>query len=205
MSLIIPVGFAEVGIELRHTLDPDPWFVTFGVSFETMSAFDDVFATIEAAWANSTVLTPNTALSSSAAFTGINLRVGTATEPIILRKNVNHVGTNTGSFLPQNCAILVKKNTLLGGRRNRGRMFWPNMLDEGTVNDVGLLNPSTITNNQTSANNFFNLLQDPTVIDGAALNMHVLHSEGKSSVPPPTPVSSLTVDSVISTQRNRLR
>lgn len=112
------------------------------------------------------------------------------------------VGTSTDDKLPQNCAMLVRKNTALGGRRNRGRFFIPGMLTEEGVNNVGIIGSSDRGAYQGGIDSFFAELTTST----PALPMVILHNTGGvSPIIDPTVVVSLTVDSTISTQRRRLR
>lgn len=109
-------------------------------------------------------------------------------------------GTGVGSSLPNNCAALAKKSTSLGGRRNRGRMYFPCPL-ESEVDTAGLNTTAAITawNTQLtkllpggSIHTAFGFLGDAVV----------LHDSGSQT---PATMTDLACQSKIATQRRRMR
>lgn len=203
MPLVIPDGFADVAIEMRATGDPQPWYVTFGVNcFAGEIDVDVIGATVNNAWAQ--VMTQ---ISDQVTHTGAKITVGQDEgDPIrgFSTENAAGLGDNGSAMLPQNCAALVHKQTNLGGRRAKGRFFWPLILSEGSVDNVGNILDGLRTQMQSAADAMLQQLDVPT--SGAPMPMVILHgSEGESELIPPTPVTSLRVDGVISTQRKRLR
>lgn len=109
-------------------------------------------------------------------------------------------GTLVGAALPINCAILVKKQTDLGGRRNRGRMYFP-CPDETATDPAGLYGSSSVIafNVQTAKlltggtiHTAFGFLGDPVV----------LHETGSQT---PATVTDLVTQPKIATQRRRMR
>jgi len=54
-----------------------------------------------------------------------------------------------------NTAILLQKRTAFGGRRNRGRVYLPWFLNEGNVNEVGLIVPAGLASVQASVTSWF--------------------------------------------------
>lgn len=129
----------------------------------------------------------------------IRLVIGTSdpSAPIVVDHGAWAGGDNTASCLPANCAVLVKKNTLLGGRKGRGRMFIPSPTEAG-VDTAGNLTSSQLSDFTSRANDFLTGLAGISGVDGVFL----FHS---SSVDPPTEITSLSVDPVIATQRRRMR
>lgn len=110
------------------------------------------------------------------------------------------IGTGAGSGLPNNCATLVKKSTALGGRRNRGRMYFPTPL-EGEVDGAGTNTIGAVTAWNTlllrllpggGTHTAFGVLGDAVV----------LHDEGSQT---PTEVTDLGCQTKIATQRRRMR
>lgn len=206
MTLIIPPGFAHVAVELRHENDPDPWYVTFGVSTEFSGADPELIGeTAMYAFHQGFQAT----MSPDLDVTGCAVTIGQdGGEPIItfVTPTTALGGSANDARLPQNCALLVRKNTNAGGRRNKGRMFVPGVLAEGAVSSTGIIDPGAVATYQGYAVAFYVALNDG--IPGPAatsIPMFLLHSTGISAVIDPTEVSSLTVDNVISTQRRRLR
>jgi hypothetical protein len=109
-------------------------------------------------------------------------------------------GTGTSAHLPQNSSTLIHKRSGAGGRRNRGRLnFIPPA--EASVSANGAIDPASVSGFQTRFSSWLQQIQALT----AVADMVILHSVGISTAPPPTVVTSLVVDPVISTQRKRLR
>jgi hypothetical protein len=110
---------------------------------------------------------------------------------------VGVAGGSSGDDQVPSVAMLVKKNTELGGRANRGRMYLPG-LNESVTDTGGVIDASELPLWQAELETFF----DEVV--AADLPPVVLHSED-SPVSTPTPIISLTVDSKAATQRRRMR
>lgn len=201
MPLIIPPGFTEVAIELRATGDPDPWYVTYGVdSSEAEGNIQAIGQTSIDAW------TPvMTVMSDIVTFSGVKLTVGQDGEfPIrqFVPTGTTVTGGDSNGKLPSNCALLVRKNSNIGGRRARGRMFVPLVLGETVVDNVGVITGGALTSYQAKMNGHFVELQNNAI----ATPMVILHSSGGQSPPgDPTVVTSVQCDNVIATQRRRLR
>lgn len=118
-------------------------------------------------------------------------------------------GTMSGSTLPGNCAMLVKKRTAFGGRENRGRLYLPWMLLEGDVSEDGTWGGSAKTARQTVADNWLDDLNSGTdfwpvianrVYDAPWDNPNrklIEINEGKL-------ITALQVQGVIATQRRRV-
>jgi len=201
MPLLIPPGYSHVGLQFRHSADPDPWFVTFGVDSSSVTSDpEEIGEACCIAWMDSL----DSWQSTEVVLEGAQIVVGQdGADPIrqFVASDIG-AGASTAQKLPQNCALLVRKNTTLGGRRNRGRFFVPGMLTEGGVNNVGVITTSDRGAYQGGFDAFLAYLNTQTPI----LPMFILHnSQGISEPPDPTAVNSLTVDVTIATQRRRLR
>ena len=206
MPLVIPPGFAHVAVEHRADGDPDPWYCTFGIdTSDAGAAYPDIALKIINAWAVSW----ENIIGTFVTFSGVQLTVGQdgAEELRLYFPFDTFEGLNTSQKLPQNCAMLIKKQTLLGGRRNRGRMFIPGAVDEDQVSNTGVINSPKVTEWGNAAQLFVDNLADPAYLFGAqaAIPMVLLHSTGNTPTGDPTPVAFATCDNVISTQRRRLR
>lgn len=131
----------------------------------------------------------------------------------------NYVGTpQAGSVGPASLspgsAFLVEKVTATGGRRGKGRIYWPGVYDGWADQDGGVL-AAAIPTIQGALND---LLDDLEVEN---MPMSLLHSPGYTwdivggqprriyddpyVGPAPYPVLNLNLDPVIATQRRRLR
>lgn len=206
MALVIPPGFAHVAVQMRHDLDPDPWYVTWGVDVTGLGG--DVEAI---AWHNMEGFAHAFAatISPTINVTGCEVVLGQdGGEPVraFVAPRGPLTGTANDDRLPQNCALLVRKNTAVGGRRSRGRIFVPGVLAEVAVSPVGIISSGGLTSYQSYATQLLtNINTEDVAGNTPATPMFLLHSEGISLVPAPTEITTLTVDNVISTQRRRLR
>lgn len=201
-----PVGFAEIAVEYVHFADPEPWFNVFGVELDLgNNSAQEAVDHVAAVWTTNIA----DALSENVIMTSVVGRVGQDGAPDIVVPSTlpEYTGTNTGAMLPQNCAALIRKNTNLGGRRGRGRFFLPAVLPEPLVTDTGQMDSTLRSFLQGIADDILLGLATPDPVTGATTPMVILHSPGQSggSVPPPTPVETLTVATTIATQRQRLR
>lgn len=194
MTLLIPPGYALVTLKWKLSLDAEPMESTFGVGNGSHALGQTEANAIASAWLARFTLA---GLRNTYTFTGLDMAVGQdGGDPVHYTVVQNSVGTGTNASLPQNCALLIKKGTALGGRQGRGRMYLPaGYLQEGLVDDNGTIDSSFRGDLQTAATAF------RSDVAGAAGNMDLLHSGSLA----PTVVTSLTVDTRIATQRRRLR
>jgi hypothetical protein len=202
MALIIPVGFAQALVPFKHAGLVREAVITFGI--DTSGLGGDYVAGADAqvwylnenwgAWIDSDVtIGPTT------------LRVGQdGGDPLTVEGSLQATGTNVSGMLPPNCALLIKKQTNLGGRRGRGRCYFPWVADEGSVNESGAVNTGSVATYTGAANDWLTMMAagdsiyDPTP-------MVLLHdSSGAGVEPAPTPVVSMVCDALIATQRRRL-
>lgn len=141
----------------------------------------------------------------------ITLVKGTATvaEGLAFESFSGAAGTSVSDGVAVSAAAIIEKRTGVPGRRNRGRMFIPAILEAST--DIGgHLTPARIAVIQAAATQF---LTDVGTIDVDA-EMMILHSKGwDGDVEPPDPgnapdprvVTNLIVNPLVGTQRRRLR
>jgi hypothetical protein len=115
-------------------------------------------------------------------------------------------GLNFDSSAP-NTSWLITKNTELGGRRGRGRMYVPGV-PELSIDNGGVLESSYFTAQQTAVNAWLAALIAAGSIDFLVLE-HEPAAPGTQNPSPqpslPSVVSSLTVSGLVATQRRRLR
>jgi hypothetical protein len=206
VALVIPQGFAQFAVELTNAADEDPWTVTFGI--ETDLATEDavehcniVLAAFTAAWRPSidTSVTIGPARGTFGTDGPDPIQVESTTSPVL--------GQRSMDALPQNTAVLIRKQTGLGGRKNRGRMYMPALAAKVDVTEVGAISSGPLADFQTAATNFYNLLdtgQSGLVIPTPMVILHAATSVSLG-LPAPTPVTSLVVDPIVATQRRRLR
>jgi hypothetical protein len=115
-------------------------------------------------------------------------------------------GGRAGTFLPPNVALLVKKLTSLGGKKNRGRTYFPFFLDDADVNENGTLATGVQAAFQTLMNSFVNALAAdsiPMVISHKIFNVP-LPPHFVTHVQAGALITAYNVEPMIGTQRRRL-
>lgn len=118
-------------------------------------------------------------------------------------------GLNAMSSTTPNCAILLRKNTAVGGRRNRGRIYLPFMINEGEVDEAGSLSAGVIGDINTDAAAWLSDLESGGDQEFVIANRFYdapwdNPSRHLVSVNIGEHVTSLTCESVIATQRRRM-
>jgi hypothetical protein len=202
MPLNIPPGFAQVGLRMIYSGDPEPMVCTFGLDISAAGGdFDNVRSAIEVSADDNLSDIFSTVIS----FIGVDLAIGqdggnpvTVSLPFFSAFS----GTDTGSTNPQNCAYLIKKFSTTPGRQGRGRMYQPGTR-ESQVNDLGVVTAAEANVIGAGWNAFFSQLAnglDPV----PDLPVVILHTVG-TPVQTPSPLAGVQCDSVIATQRRRLR
>lgn len=106
-------------------------------------------------------------------------------------------GGATGDASPPNLSVLVRKNTGVGGRTGRGRMYVPGMTD-GNLLDGGVIGSSVVSDWQQGFDDFFDALGASGIVPA------LLHDED-SPVSAPYIITSFSVQARAATQRQRLR
>lgn len=194
--MAIPPGFAQVTMIHSHPAAEGEVDVVYGIEISG-GASELMLEQILDAW--SADIMPR--LSQSVVLEAGRMYVGQdGGDALVFEANAEPPtpGGDASTWLAINTAYLIKKNTGLGGRRNRGRMYLPGV-PAGTLNDSGNLNPTAMTNLNNAVNNFLVSLKAVTGVE----EMVILHAA--PSVLAPTVVSSLTPAPKIATQRRRLR
>ena len=137
-------------------------------------------------------------------FVGTDVYVGQdGGDPVIGSWRVNAVGTRTlAAQPPNNCAVLIQKRSALGGRKNRGRFYFPPMsLGESAVNENGVITGATLTGLQANFTEWFGYL-NAGLSGGPTYKPVILHTIAPFT---PTPVTSFVVQAQIATRRKRMR
>lgn len=112
-------------------------------------------------------------------------------------KNDTATGSTSNAKAPANVALLIHKQTALIGRRNRGRMYIPYVLNETTIDEVGNVLPASVTSFTNQAQGLV------TALETVDVPMYLAHSSpGLGS---PEKVTAAYADPVIGTQRRRVR
>ena len=122
--------------------------------------------------------------------------------------NANSAGTGIYTVGASAVAVVVRKNTPIGGKRSHGRSYWP-FAGESAVDPGGLLVTSYTTALQTAMNAFYAQLANDH------LGLYLLHrtrepgtlrpDDPGAPAPAPHLVTNLNVQGVVGTQRRRQR
>ncbi len=199
-ELRVPPGFCNVHWKFSLTGDPEVQ------SFATAYALNDVVPDPDAfAFSLADNFTDVLGyglggMYSQYSMVGVDVTIGNDGPPIVGHDVRSSPGTGgSNATLPQNCAAIVKKTTGFAGQKFRGRFYMPPIsLAEADVNNVGMIDSGVRTSIQARIDRWLALvITDNTVID----NQVLLHS----SITVPTFVTSNPLESLIATQRRRLR
>jgi hypothetical protein len=191
---VIPSGYAQANFVLTGTGLPTGAECTLGFDIGGFSGdADDCAETLFGHWADD--IMPR--VTSFVVLTSVSVKFG----PVATGPTGEFAGTEAGGAGGQatspNVAALIHKNTAFGGRAGRGRMYIPG-LQESDLNEAGNLDSGAVTAWQAS------LLAFLVSVTGDNLDPVVLHGVG-SPLSTPSPITSLTIDSKVATQRRRLR
>lgn len=130
-------------------------------------------------------------------YRGTRVTLMAAGEPIVGEFIVNLAGTIAGGTPPPNCAVLIRKNTAAGGRKNRGRFYVPpSGVGESDISSAGFLSELMQASLQATYTNLF------TGLGARDLVPVLFHSD---PLDPPTNVTGFNVQPLVATQRRRLR
>lgn len=132
---------------------------------------------------------------------------GTDVPILVFAAGAASPGTRAGEFAPPNVALLVRKRTALGGKKNRGRSYIPFILAVSEATENGAVAPGSIAALQGACTTFLAQLTTdvtPMVIENKTFNTplpphHVTFIGGSNAQ-----VTSYVVEPIIATQRRRL-
>jgi len=195
-------GIAHVIITLRHPLVRRPAAVTLAVdptSTNPATVASAVYIAFIAASSLKSLIDSDVVIGPTTAYLGQD-----GGDDLSGVHPATTVGGAGASALHQGSAVLLTKVTARGGRRGKGRMYLPWAVAPGNVDETGIIGAGTVTAINAAAATFLSALNSGNV------PMMVLHKESppgtaQPSVPPAADlVTSLTVSSLISSQRRRL-
>lgn len=190
-------GYADCSYELRQAGLTRPAYVTFGVdptSTDPAAIATSLFNAYTAAGSLKSLF------DNTVTMTAVRVSLGTdGTGDLVYVMSTSDVGGGgPWSTLPPNCAALIHKTTARGGRRGRGRMYLPWVLQESLVDEAGIILASTVTSITNGVNIWVTRLATETT------PLVLLHGPGKTGTPAPDVVTSVRCDPLLATQRRRL-
>lgn len=194
----IPAGYHNVEFVYRHgdaTRD-----CTFAIGIKdlgdpaTPSAIVDLMVTT---WTDTGHPGAPSAYSTEWLFLGCVDTYEDESGPIRYEHPVVQAGSATLSPVPINSAILINKVTGAGGRRNRGRLFYPPVYPtEGDVSALGVIQSSDVTALQAKFDSWY------TAAVADDMQPVLFHQTGAQL---PTVITSFKVQNLLATQRRRMR
>jgi hypothetical protein len=195
-------GYGDVSIQLKHNLMARPAFITFGI--KPIDTDPMVMAqAVRAAWNDTGSM--NASMDSNVSVGPFTVRYGVDGEEDHIGVDSTTVsGALTNTTAPPNIAVLMIKNTARAGRRGKGRMYMPWVVNFGYMQENGVIQASEMTTIRSRASAFLGALATRQV------PMYVLHNPSEPTAIHPTAmgapnlVTSLTVQDLVSTQRRRL-
>lgn len=191
----IPAGFGRITMGYTRSPDPEEMLNVFGV--DTAATPELTMEGVREAYFDALA----DQVASGIVLTTIQLEVGSASGAppyLTFEINPNQAGLAANyDQPPPNTAILIKKATGAAGRQGRGRLYWP-VVGDSFANNIGTLDTAVRADLQTAWDLFFDNLVENSV------PMVLLHGASQP-ITLPSPVTTLTVDGKVATQRRRLR
>ena len=198
MGTIIPEGFANCVFSVKLSLNNKSMSFGLGIGPGIVGSptADDIAESVnEIVKANGFPFQASNFLQFYT-YTGVVVTQTVGGLPVIAQRIEARAGTASSEAMPPNGAVLIKKNTALGGRINRGRMYLPPFsLGEDSVDSAGILSDAV---RGTIQGEWDNVWDEIIASDLVPVLLH-------SGADDPTPISSFSVESTIATQRRRLR
>lgn len=205
--LVIPEGFGEGAVHFSLSGVPHPIVSTIGfhstdgdLAADGQNALEALEGSIwDAIWGGSSA---NLAVGYT--YLGMEARFNSSDGGVVSLAAPRAVaGTASVAVMAANSSWLIQKRTHLGGRKHRGRLYWPAAgMPENTVSAAGAIDTASVTGQQTLWNNLM------TELDGigSPVAPYILHRQeaGGPTPPAPTPINSFVVSPIIATQRRRL-
>lgn len=201
MTLEIPVGHMQVAYRFLLAGDSEPMVTTMGYRLDDTPSLqnqvDQLRDNFVTAW-------PVAQRNTQWTFLGCVARVGQdGGPPVIVESPASSVGTNsTGTTLPNNISLLVKKQTGIGGRAHRGRCFVPPFNLVGVdVDQRGYLQSGWLSAHTSRITGWLGYGITGTLRPRPV----ILHDDGIATPSTPTLLTAVVLDARVATQRRRLR
>jgi len=189
--VVIPSGFAQASFDFVQVDAPFTQTCTLGVDVQGFAGDGpDACAALYLAWQNSFLAHQNASVRLSA----VRIKYGpTATGPSF-ETTGESVGGQSGNPASSNVAYLIHKNTALGGRQGRGRLYIPGVT-ESFINAGGSVDSTMFPNLSGDCGDFF------ADLIAADLPPMLLHGDALA----PTDILNFEPDPRCGTQRQRMR
>lgn len=200
MGVVIPVGFAQVVAEITCVGKVSPLSITIGAeatgvisASEVAEAYYDAFTELGSLFDSN----PSDTWSNLYTFVGVHVTKMQASGPVLADFGTPITGLGPIATVPINGAILARKSTERGGRKGRGRWFLPPVwVPEGSIDQVGGIAAPVLNLIQTRLQTFLSAASTSVALPV------LLHQD---ELTPPDPITAITVQSLLATQRRRMR
>ena len=192
MGLVIPDGFGEASVLMDFITGPsNPMVCVFGYINDGAQPPGVNAQFINDAWDQ--FIMGNIHINNNVLHlrTSVRQNPGNGTATVAS----GAAGPQAGQGLPPNVTYLIRKQTARGGRDGRGRMYLPGP-NINSVLEGGVVHPTAISDLTVAMQNF------NADLGSVSIEMYLLHSV---PITAPDAVTFLSCDSVIATQRRRLR
>lgn len=185
MSYVIPLGFCRVSFDFEP-LSSTGSAPSFGFGLDSVPTSDVTDGAYD--W---WTVQAQELFNESCTLKRITARSDVGFAERIVGQN----GGAAGTFAPPQISVLVKMSSGLAGRKNRGRMYLPFLLEDATTDEFGRIS--------NSARDAYQGIVDalPNFCGGPDSSFVILHSDSSD----PTPVTEAVVQTQSATQRRRNR
>lgn len=191
MPLNIPSGFAQAIFNWAVTGNPRPALTTMGVALLSTPVAADA-TRLGTMWMTRNA--PN--IANPTTLVSVKLLIGDPPNPhIVVEGAVGVAGSSSAAMASLDDSFLLKKQTGVGGRRNRGRMYQLGVA-EGAVDAAGTILSSAVTDWNADLTAFLVDILGDAVFE----SLVILHND----VGAPTVVNSIIADGRIANQRRRI-
>lgn len=196
MGVIIPLGYGQANVRWSLVGGSGVAVSTFGVDVDITVAASTNAAAIDTLIKAANNPCSASQFSSGWVYNDITLTQMGTTGPEVGVATSNLTGSGSLSTCPLNTAFLLRKNTARGGRKGKGRSYLPPIwISENNVDSAGVIAGTNLTAANVLWANFL------TALVGASKPAVLLHSDGSA----PDAITSWFIESVVATQRRRLR
>lgn len=190
MPIVVPVGSCLVQARFTNSSGHN---CQNSCSYDLTSVFTQV--TADAA-SDQLAAVYKSQLSTASRFNGVHVIVGNDGPPIEFDSNSSAgAGLVSASLMTPQVQGLIRKSTAFGGRKNRGRMFIPDMV-ETQVDDTGNIDSTGRGKLTAIANAWF----DMTSADAVYGDPQILHTDGVTA---PTVITAIVTETRVATLRRR--
>lgn len=203
-ELYVPDGFGIVRFKYSLSGDPEEMNITIGFNASTESDVDELAEEFDTLFrATDSLMDATTRLFTGWSYLGANVSFKVDGDWVFGEANTTVNGTSSGETPTVNVAVLVKKRTGLGGRWNRGRLYMPPyMIAESQLSKLGIID-SGETDDLNDRWEVFRQAVDSSAVVNTLVLLH--YPRTADMTPDPTNLTSFLVDTLVATQRRRLR